>query len=68
MPRRSKLAKLNTKFNVPSVRKPPPRDVAQQAIMAKVAEDVNQTNGTGSLKSMLANEGIQLSRCVVMLY
>ncbi|KAF9523530.1 hypothetical protein CPB83DRAFT_775298 [Crepidotus variabilis] len=63
--KKSKLAQLNKKFNVPNVRnhKPPP-DVATQAILEKVAQDTSQSNGVGTLKTLLANNRISLPRQV----
>ncbi|EDR02195.1 uncharacterized protein LACBIDRAFT_309912 [Laccaria bicolor S238N-H82] len=58
----SKLAQLNNKFSVPSVRKPLPRDMATQAVLEKVAEDLTQGNGVGTIATLLCNEGISLPR------
>ncbi|KAF5332113.1 hypothetical protein D9611_008101 [Ephemerocybe angulata] len=57
-----KLYSLNKQFDVPSVRKPPPEDIATQLVLDKVAEDIAQSNGTGTILSMLANEGFLLPR------
>jgi len=60
--RKSRLAELNLKFGVPNVRKPPPADIATQAVLDKVAEDTAQTRGVGTISTLLSNEGILLPR------
>ncbi|KAF8810884.1 hypothetical protein BYT27DRAFT_7253282 [Phlegmacium glaucopus] len=56
------LYKLNRKFNVPSVQKPPPPDIATQAVLAKVADDPSQGRGVGTIGVLLSNEGTPLPR------
>ena len=58
--RRSLLANLNKKFDVPSVQKPPPPEIATQAVLEKVAEDPAQVNGVGTISTLLSNEGVLL--------
>ena len=60
--RKSRLFQLNSQFNVPSPRKLLPEDVAMQAVLQKVAEDVTQRNGVGAISTLLGNEGIILPR------
>ncbi|KIO00039.1 hypothetical protein M404DRAFT_16415 [Pisolithus tinctorius Marx 270] len=43
--KKSRLHELNKQFNVPSPQKPPPTDIATQAVLDKVVNDVNQANG-----------------------
>jgi hypothetical protein len=66
--RASRLYELNTKFNVPSVRKPPPIEVATQAVLEEVAADTSQLNGVGTIGVNLSNKGISLPRFVATLY
>ncbi|KIJ90940.1 hypothetical protein K443DRAFT_14814 [Laccaria amethystina LaAM-08-1] len=54
------LYKLNKKFNVLSVRKPPPADIAMQAVLAKVAEDPSQGRRVGTIGVLLSNDGTPL--------
>ncbi|KAG6834599.1 hypothetical protein H0H93_008683 [Arthromyces matolae] len=54
--------KLNTQFEVPSVRKPPSEDVARQAILDLVAKDRAQRNGVGAIGTFLSNSGMPLPR------
>jgi hypothetical protein len=58
------LYKLNKKFQVPGIRKPPPADVATQAVLEKVANDPSQGHGVGTIGILLSNEGILLPRFV----
>jgi hypothetical protein len=43
------LYKLNKRFEVPSVRNPPPTDVATQAVLEKVTSDPSQGRGVGTI-------------------
>jgi hypothetical protein len=58
------LYKLNKKFEVPSVRKPPPTDIATQAVLEKIADDPSQGHGVGTIGVLLSNEGTPLPRSV----
>ena len=60
--RASLLYKLNNKFNVSSPRKPPPEDIAMQAVLEKVAEDPLQGRGVGTIGVLLGNKGMPLPR------
>jgi hypothetical protein len=60
--RKTKLMELNCKFNVSTPKKPPPADVATQAILEKVAADPAQRNGVGAIGTLLSNEGMSLPR------
>jgi len=62
MYREAKLYTLNKKFSVPSVHKPPPADIATQAVLEKVGEDSLQQNGVGTIGCFLRNEGMPLPR------
>ncbi|KAJ3727494.1 hypothetical protein C8R42DRAFT_694050 [Lentinula raphanica] len=53
-----KLMNLNNTFKVPSPRKLPREDVATQAVLEKVAQDSAQRNGTGTIMTLLDNEGM----------
>ncbi|KAG6824498.1 hypothetical protein H0H92_006697 [Tricholoma furcatifolium] len=53
---------LNNQFQIPSVRKPLPDDVATAAILEKVAQDSHQTNGVGAIGTLLSNEGLPIAR------
>ncbi|KAJ3980302.1 hypothetical protein F5890DRAFT_1419886 [Lentinula detonsa] len=59
---KSTLMTLNNKFGVPSSKKPPPADVATQAILEKVANDPAQRNGVGTILTLLDNDGLSLPR------
>ncbi|KAJ3742547.1 hypothetical protein DFH05DRAFT_1536392 [Lentinula detonsa] len=59
---KTKLTALNSKFSVPSPRKPLPTDVATQAVLEKVANDTAQRNGVGTILTLLGNDGIALPR------
>lgn len=63
--RASLLYKLNNKFSVPSPRKPPPEDIATQAVLEKVADDPLQGRGVGTIGVLLSNEGMPLPRYVI---
>ncbi len=54
------LYQLQHKFNIPSVWKPPPEEIATAYVLEKVAADVNQRNGTGTIGTLLASEGVLL--------
>ena len=62
--RKSQLHELNMQFNIPSPCKPPPEDIATQAVLEKVAEDINQENGVNAITSCLSIEGMPLPRFV----
>jgi hypothetical protein len=66
--RSATLYKLNKKFGVPSVRKPPPADIAMQAVLEKVASDPSQKRGVGTIGTLLSNEGMPLPRFVYYIY
>ncbi|KAH7889503.1 hypothetical protein F5I97DRAFT_1844707 [Phlebopus sp. FC_14] len=59
---KTRLHALNKQFGVPSTCKLPPEDIATQAILEKVADDVNQVNGVNAITSRLSTEGIPLPR------
>ncbi|RXW16700.1 hypothetical protein EST38_g9157 [Candolleomyces aberdarensis] len=61
----STLYGLQRKFGTPSVRKPPPEDMATAYVLEKVAQDVNQQNGTGTIGTLLANEGVMIPRDLI---
>jgi hypothetical protein len=58
--RKSRLAELNLKFGMPTVQKPPPADIATQAVLEKIAEDTAQMRGGGTISTLLSNEGVLL--------
>ncbi|KAF5325449.1 hypothetical protein D9619_009977 [Psilocybe cf. subviscida] len=58
--KKSRLAELNLKFNIPSVRKPPPPEIATQAVLEVVANDIEQRNGVGTIGVRIANEGVMI--------
>ncbi|KAI6143714.1 hypothetical protein BKA82DRAFT_4331170 [Pisolithus tinctorius] len=47
------LHALNKQFNVPSPCKPPSEDIVTQAVLVKVAEDINQEIGVNAITSCL---------------
>lgn len=57
--------KLNRKFDVPSVRRPPLPDIATQAVLEKVANDPSQQWGVGTIGTLLSNEGVAIPRSVL---
>ncbi|KAJ2935897.1 hypothetical protein H1R20_g1196, partial [Candolleomyces eurysporus] len=61
----STLYALQRKFKIPSVRKPPPEEIATAYVLKKVAEDVNQRNGTGTIGTLLASEGVLIPRDLI---
>ncbi|KAF8132928.1 hypothetical protein EV363DRAFT_1397838 [Boletus edulis] len=67
--KKTKLCELNKKYGVPSTRKPPAADVATQAVLDKVAQDVNQTNGVGTICATLQKDGsrrvVQTPLCAI---
>ncbi|KAI6141891.1 hypothetical protein BKA82DRAFT_961745 [Pisolithus tinctorius] len=54
------LHALNKQFNVPSPCKPPSEDIVTQAVLVKVAEDINQEIGVNAITSCLSTEGMPL--------
>ncbi|KAI6006249.1 hypothetical protein F5J12DRAFT_833230, partial [Pisolithus orientalis] len=56
--KKSWLHELNKQFDVPSPQKPPLTDIATQAVLEKVANDVNQANGVRMITSLLSSEGM----------
>ncbi|KAI6002579.1 hypothetical protein F5J12DRAFT_839977 [Pisolithus orientalis] len=61
--KKSRLHELNKQCDGPSPRKPPPTDIATQAVLEKVANDVNQANGVRTITSLSSSEGMPLPRC-----
>ncbi|KAJ6525586.1 hypothetical protein B0H10DRAFT_1864030 [Mycena sp. CBHHK59/15] len=61
----TKLKQLHTKFDIPRIRKPPPLEVARQAVIDKVQMDVSQGNGPNYFKTVLQQEGIMIPRDTV---
>ncbi|THU81695.1 hypothetical protein K435DRAFT_693004 [Dendrothele bispora CBS 962.96] len=59
----STLKRLQTKFRVPSSRKPPPRHVAVGMILDEMAHDPEGRRSANTVKSMLAQEDVQIPRC-----
>jgi predicted class III extradiol MEMO1 family dioxygenase len=47
---------------MPTVQKPPPADIATQAVLEKIAEDTAQMCGVGTISTLLSNEGMLLPR------
>ncbi|KAG6907095.1 hypothetical protein DXG01_010544 [Tephrocybe rancida] len=60
--KKSKLMQLNNTYNVPSVQKLPPGDVAVQAVLDQVAKDPAQRNGVGAIGTFLSTDGMPLPR------
>ncbi|KAJ7825809.1 hypothetical protein B0H14DRAFT_2596270 [Mycena olivaceomarginata] len=60
--KRTKLKELNKKFNVPRIWKPPPLEVAWQAVIDKVQMDVSQNSGPNYFKTLLQQEGLMIPR------
>ncbi|KAJ7774455.1 hypothetical protein B0H14DRAFT_3095915 [Mycena olivaceomarginata] len=54
------LTNLNTYFNVPSVRKPIPREIADQKILNEMATDTNGYRGPSTVKRNLALAGCSI--------
>ena len=63
--RKSKLNELERKFRVMSVRKPPPLQVATQAVITEVLKNPAQTNGPSYIKDTLKDKGLAIPRYVV---
>ncbi|KAK7046463.1 hypothetical protein R3P38DRAFT_2508022 [Favolaschia claudopus] len=63
--KKTKLKELNSQFDVPTVRKPPPLAVATTLIMDKLDEDINGANGPDAIKTFLAMDGQQIPRSTV---
>ncbi|KAJ7231516.1 hypothetical protein C8J57DRAFT_1580727 [Mycena rebaudengoi] len=63
--RHTKLKQLHKKFHIPSNRKPPPVEVARQAVIDKVQMDTLQNNGPNYFKTVLQQEGIMIPRDTV---
>ncbi|KAJ7111718.1 hypothetical protein C8R44DRAFT_833185 [Mycena epipterygia] len=59
------LKKLNAHYNVPSVRKPIPREVADQQILNEMADDANNYRGTATVQHNLAMAGFNIPRWIV---
>jgi hypothetical protein len=60
--RKSKLNELERKFDIMSVRKPPPLPTATQAVISQVLTNPTQTNGPLSIKDMLKVKGLAIPR------
>ncbi|KAJ7123036.1 hypothetical protein C8R44DRAFT_831485 [Mycena epipterygia] len=60
------LKKLNAHYGVPSVRKPIPREVADQAILTEMADDANKYRGTATVRHNLAMAGFNIPRFVLI--
>ncbi|KAJ7678788.1 hypothetical protein B0H17DRAFT_1015364 [Mycena rosella] len=59
------LKKLNTHFNVPSSRKPIPREVADQQILNEMTDDTHRFRGTATVQHNLAMAGFNIPRRIV---
>ncbi|KAJ6550296.1 hypothetical protein B0H19DRAFT_1211498 [Mycena capillaripes] len=67
--RLTKLKQLNTKFQIPRIRKPPPIEVTRQAVIDEVQLDMSQANGPNYFKTVLQQKGIMIPRdtiCKIM--
>ncbi|KAJ7207004.1 hypothetical protein B0H12DRAFT_1243193 [Mycena haematopus] len=63
---KSKLKQLNNKFNVPSVRKPPPLPVCTALVAEKMQEDNSRRHGPTTIQRQIAREtGIPIPRDTV---
>ncbi|KAJ7877863.1 hypothetical protein B0H13DRAFT_2235847 [Mycena leptocephala] len=60
--RLTKLKELNTKFQIPCIRKPPPLETSRQAVIDKVQLDIMHGNGPIYFKTMLQQEGVMIPR------
>ncbi|KAJ6601598.1 hypothetical protein B0H10DRAFT_2167416 [Mycena sp. CBHHK59/15] len=60
----TKLKQLHTKFDIPRIRKPPPLEVARQAVIDKVQMDVRKVTVQTTSKP-LQQEGIMIPRDTV---
>lgn len=63
--RKSKLNELERKFHVMSVRKPPPLQVATQAVISEVLKNPAQTNGPSYIKDTLKDMGLAIPRYII---
>ncbi|KAJ7239109.1 hypothetical protein C8J57DRAFT_1246149 [Mycena rebaudengoi] len=59
------LKKLNRHYDVPSVRKAIPREVADQQILNEMADDANNYRGPATVQHNLALAGFKISRRIV---
>ncbi|KAJ6524658.1 hypothetical protein DFH09DRAFT_1250808 [Mycena vulgaris] len=59
------LKKLNKYFNLPSVRKPLPREIADQQILNEMADDANKYRGAATVQHHLAMAGYNIPRRIV---
>ncbi|KAJ7149797.1 hypothetical protein C8R43DRAFT_1096870 [Mycena crocata] len=59
------LKQLNKHFDVPSVRRPIPREVADQLILNEMADDANQYRGTATVQHRLAMDGFHIPRRII---
>lgn len=65
IPRRSSLKTLNSKFGVPTVRKPPPLHISTTLVAAKMAENVTSRNGPQTIQTQISlQDGVKIPRCV----
>lgn len=62
------MYKLNRKFNVPSIQRPLSDDIATQAVLEKVSNDVSQRRGVGTIETLLSNEGLLIPWSVFAKY
>jgi hypothetical protein len=60
--RKTLLKKLNAHYGVPSVRKPIPREVANQQILNEMTDNPNNYRGPETVKHNLAMAGFKISR------
>ncbi|KAF6752682.1 hypothetical protein DFP72DRAFT_1033891 [Ephemerocybe angulata] len=56
------LWKLERRFLIPNVRRPPPDEIATEHVLQIVRADINQRRGTGTIMAILANQGVMLPR------
>ncbi|KAJ6599631.1 hypothetical protein B0H10DRAFT_2311281 [Mycena sp. CBHHK59/15] len=61
------LKKLNAHYRVPAVRKPIPREVANQHILNEMTDDPNNYRGPETVKHNLAMAGFKISRRVFLI-
>ncbi|KAK7058137.1 hypothetical protein R3P38DRAFT_3547593 [Favolaschia claudopus] len=59
------LNKIEQRLQIPSVRKPPPREVARQAVIDEVSKDTLQLNGPVFIQTQLRLRGVMIPRDVV---
>jgi len=62
--RHTKLKSLNKKYDIPTVRKPPPLPVATTLICEKLDQDQVMANGPNTIQTMLAVDDNLIPRCV----